>query len=306
VKEQTQLIRQPFAYTNLNNLIEGGIPLGSWVSVFGNPGSYKTLHALAFALGAEKNEKVVYVSTEQSYKQLMLQSEQLGWDVSKFYTAHLSLKLLSSRDYGDYDFVWVDLDSLRYLSYKLNALAREDSKRKKKYYWYYDPDLLTYAIVLGLEAVGVVRRRDSEITLDQVDRVRLRDGVYGSKYSVVDVDTKLMGRVIIDSVSILFTSRWSLAGRMLTDMRIRLEAPNITYLLISHVARSNEEEMGAQVGHIVDGRIRLRVELDRQHLKESIVTGWIAKMRLTNHSRRLHEVKLVRNNKEANLVWSEM
>lgn len=298
--------RQAFAYTNLNNLLQGGVPLGSWISLFGNPGAYKTLHSLAFAIGGvQSREKVVYVSTEQSFKQLKLQAKQLGWDIDAAYDAHLSLKLIESRDYGSYDIIWIDLDSLRYLAYKLNKLAREDKKGKKKYYWYYDPDLLTFAIILGLEGVGVIKRKDEEITLDQVDRIRLRDGVYSSKYALVSVDTKTIARVIIDSVSVLFTSRWSIAGRILTDMKIRLEAPNITYLMTSHVSRSAEEEMGAQVGHIVDGRIRLWVDLDRQ-TRASIVTGWIAKMRLTDHDRRLHRVDLVDKNDAKYLAWTPL
>ena len=300
--------RQGFAYSNLNDLIQGGIPVGSWVSLFGNPGAYKSLHSLAFTIaGLENREKVVYLSTEQSFKQLILQAKQLGWDIQAAYDAHLSLKLLSTRDYGSYDLVWIDLDSLRYLAWKLNALVREDkaSKGKKKYYWYYDPDLMTFAIILGLEAVGVIKRRESDISLEQVERIRLRDGVYKSKYAMVDVDTKTKARVIIDSISVLFTGRWSIAGRILTDMKVRLEAPNITYLMTSHVSRSAEEEMGAQVGHVVDGRIRLWVDLDRQ-LKQSLVTGWIAKMRLTDHDRRLHRVDLVDRDGVKHLVWTPL
>jgi len=287
----------------LDEALEGGVPRGSWVVLFGNPGAYKTLHSLSFALaGVEADERVVYVSTEQDWRNLKTQIESLGWKY-KAHEAHLTLKLLESKDFGAYDVVWVDLDSLRYLAWKLNRLVREEKEgsRRKKYYWYYDPDLLTFAIILGLEGVGSIQRKESDITLEQVERIRIKEGYYGSKYSLVKMDKNVKVRVIIDSVSVLFTARWSIAGRVLTDMKIRLEAPLYTFLLTSHVSRSSEEEMGAQVGHIVDGRIRLWNELDAR-AKAGVVTGWIAKMRLTDHSRLLHYVSVV-GSEEKRLVW---
>ena len=275
----------------LNEALQGGIPAGSWTVLFGNPGSYKTLHALAFALeGLRQKERVVYVSTEQDWKNLKAQIASLGWDY-KAYEAHLTMKLLDNKDFGAFDLIWIDLDSLRYLAWKLNRIVREEKEgsRKKKYFWYYDPELLTFAIILGLEGVGSIERKESNITLEQVEKLRIKDGYYESKYSMVKMNKNVVVRVIVDSISVLFTSRWSIAGRVLTDMKIRLESPLYTFLLTSHVSRSSEEEMGAQVGHIVDGRIRLWNELTKEGGR---VTGWIAKMRLTDHSRVLHDVRI--------------
>lgn len=275
----------------LNQALQGGIPSGSWAMLFGNPGSYKTLHSLAFALeGVRQKERVVYVSTEQDWKNLKAQIDSLGWDY-KAYETHLTLKSLESKDFGAFDMVWVDLDSLRYIAWKLNKLVEEkrEGGRKRRYFWYYNPQLLTFAIILGLEGVGAIERKDSNITLEQVDRIRIKDGYYGSRYSMVKVNKNVMVRIVIDSISVLFTSMWSVAGKILTDMKVRLETPLYTFLLTSQVSKSSEEELGSQVGHIVDGRIRLWNEL---YKGSGRVTGWIAKMRVTDHSRVLHDVRI--------------
>ena len=284
----------------LDNALQGGIPKGSWVVLFGNPGSYKTLHSLAFMLnGIENDEKVIYVSTEQDWKNLRLQARTLGWDYSVNET-HLTMKTVRTGK-NDFDIVWIDLDSLRYLAFSLNRLVREEGK-KKKYYWYYDPELMTFSIILGLELVGAVERKESDITIQQVEYMRIKDGWYGSDRAMLKVNRDVPVRIIIDSISVLFTSRWSIAGRVLTDMKIRLEAPIYTFLLTSHVSRSNEEEMGAQVGHVVDGRIRLWNELTKDGTAR--VTGWIAKMRLTDHSRREHIVSITETGGRKIIKWT--
>lgn len=277
----------------LDSGMEGGIPQGSWAIIFGNPGSYKTLHALAWMINAlRNNEKVVYVSTEQSYSGLRTQVRSLGWEYNAE-ERHLSTRLLDSEEWGRLDLVWVDLTSLRFLAHHLNRLAREtreSSEERSKYYWYYDPELLTYAIILALEGVGSIERREQEITLRQVKYLRIADGFYGYRSAMANVRRNVRVRIIIDSISSLFTARWSIAGRILTDMKVRLEAPVYTFLLTSQVSKTNEEELGAQIGHIVDGRIRLWNEMTRSGIAR--VTGWIAKMRLTDHSRVLHEVRI--------------
>lgn len=273
----------------LTNSLQGGVPQSSWVMLFGNSGAYKTLHSLSFLIDAVmNNERAVFISTEQDWRNLKLQIESLGWEY-KAHEAHLTLKLLESDDFGTYDVIWIDMSSLGYLAYTLNRIVREEKEgsRKKKYYWHYDPDLLTFAIIMGLEGVGVLERKSNEITIEQVEKIRLKDGYYGSKYAQTIVNKNVTARVIIDSISALYTLRWGAAGKILTDMKIRLEIPTCTFLLTSHVPKSNEEEIGAEVGHVVDGRIMLRNELTKTSGK---VRGWIAKMRLTDHSRLLHDV----------------
>jgi len=276
----------------LNESLQRGIPIGSWVMLFGNSGSYKTLHALAFALaGIMRNEKVVYVSTEQDWKGLKAQVSSLGWSF-KAYDTHLTIRLLEKEkdkdnDIGAFDLVWIDLDSLRYLAWKLNDIERKEKEnsRRKKYWFYDDPNLLTFAIVLGLEVVGSIKRKETEITLDQVEKPRIKEGFYKSSYSLVDIKERTPVRIIIDSIN----GRWNSVGKALTSMKIKLESPLYTFLLTTHTSRTYEEEMEAQVGYIVDGMIRLWNEMTEEGGR---VTGWIAKMKLTDHSRLLHNVRI--------------
>jgi len=277
----------------LNSALQGGIPEGSWVSIYGPPGGYKTLHSLAFCLnGLANREKCIYVSTEMDYVQLKGQLESLGWKPEKVYETHFTSKIVDNRDYGSFELVWIDLDSLRYWAWKLNKLMREEKEgsRKKVYFWYNDPTLLIHTILIALGAVGVLERNVSRISLDEILYARVKDGLYDNKYAKFKVIKDTKARVIIDSISPFIIGKYSVAGKILTDMKVRLASPNITYIIVSHVAKTTEDELGANIGHIVDGRIRLWTEIRDNELKHY---GLITKMRNTMHSNRIHEVELV-------------
>ena len=283
----------------LDNLIEGGVPEGSWLSIFGPPGGFKTLHSLAFCLaGVIKGEKCVYVSTEMDRAQLKGQLDSLEWKMDDVYEVLFTSKITENEDYGSFDLVWVDLDSLRYWAYKLNALFREEKKKSKderkkiKWFWYNDPSLLMHVIMIALGGVGVLERTVKDITLEEVLYARVKDGLYGkSKYTRFTVNKDVSARVIIDSISPFVIGKYAVAGQIMTDMKVRLVAPNVTYIIISHVAKTTEDELGASIGHITDGRIKLWMDLD---MKAEIAKhyGWIVKMRMTDHSRRLHRVSI--------------
>ena len=294
----------------LDNALQGGVPEGSWVSLYGPPGGYKTLHSLAFCLnGLANREKCVYVSTEMDYVQLRRQLESLGWKPEKVYETHFTSKIVDSRDYGSFELVWVDLDSLRYWAWKLNQLVREEKEggRKKVYFWYNDPTLLTHVIMIALGAVGVLERNVTSISLNEVLYARIKDGLYTSRDSKYKpkftVNKDVHARVIIDSISPFIIGKYSVAGKILTDMKVRLAAPNITYVIVSHVAKTTEEELGANIGHVVDGRIRLWLELDEKE-GEAKYYGWIVKMRETYHSRRLHQLVLESSGSMKKIIWS--
>ena len=293
----TGMDRAEFAFTNINDFLEGGTPRGSIISIYGNPGAYKTLHSLSFALAGHANgEPVVYVSTEQSYRHLIEQAGRLSWRFNRNEIHHFTSESTKTPE-ENYAVVFVDLDSLYDVAITLKRLMREEQEgyAKKKYYWYNDPNLVTYVIILALEKAGVLERRGpTGIDPDEVTRLRLRAG------RNVRVYTQTHARVIVDSFSAIYAGRWSIAGKMLTDFKVRMEMDNITYLMTFHVSRAHEEEMGAQVGHIVDGRIRLWLT---EKGGELITEGAIMKMRLTNHSRRIHTVKLETSKKPAFLRW---
>lgn len=289
----------PFV-VGLDELVEGGIPRGSWVSVYGPPGSYKTLHALAWCLaGLEAGVSCVYVSTEMSAQQLERQMQKLGWSWGDAYRVYFTNKLPDSQDYGSYDVVLIDMDSLYWWALKLNRLVSEEGKKRErqKRYWYDDPTVLTHAIIIALEAVGSVSVKTEETDYREIEYLRL---------SVEnDAAVKAPARVVVDSVSPYFVARYSVAGRILTWMRMRLSHPKITYLLTSHVSKTREEELGAEIGHIMDGRIKLWMEEPSRPGEEAVNYGFIAKMRETRHSRRVHEVRVEESEGGYVLSWGE-
>lgn len=64
----------------IDELIQGGLPKGSCILLSGTAGTGKTIFALQFANnGIQDNEKSLYVSFEQSSKQLVNQASQFGW-----------------------------------------------------------------------------------------------------------------------------------------------------------------------------------------------------------------------------------
>jgi len=67
-----------------DELMEGGIPKGSFVVVTGGPGTGKTILASQFlANGVTKfNEKGLYISVEQPETEIADQARQFGWDFS--------------------------------------------------------------------------------------------------------------------------------------------------------------------------------------------------------------------------------
>jgi circadian clock protein KaiC len=69
----------------LDNLIEGGIPKGSFVVVTGRPGTGKTILGSQFlANGVTKfKEKGLFISVEQSREEIISQANQFNWDLER-------------------------------------------------------------------------------------------------------------------------------------------------------------------------------------------------------------------------------
>lgn len=284
---------KPFV-DGLDTLIQGGVPKGSWLSIYGPSGSMKTLHSLAFCLNAvNRGERCVYVSTEMYHGQIKSQIASLGWDeyLKNVHQTLFTTKIISDEEYGNYELVWVDIDSLYYWAWKLNAIVREEGRKgERKTYWYSDINLLAHVIITALGAVGVVKREKEDITLQEIDYSRLRDGLFEkeSKYRYFTVSRDVSARVIVDSFSPYVEARgYNKAGTIATWMKMRLAIPNVTYVLVNHVSKTTEEELGAAIAHVVDGRIKLFTSEEKDHVG---VKGVIMKMRETNHSRRVHSV----------------
>ena len=221
---------------------------------------------------------------------------------------------IETEDYGNYELVWIDLDSLDSLARRMNILVREvREERRKKVYFYDDPTLLTYAIMLGLGAVGAIQWDERKLDLNVADYARISRALYVSdrqrseklrKYIPFTVNRKVRVRVVIDSISPFIIGRYSIGGKILTNMRIRLMAPMHTYLVLSHVSKTTDEELGAALGHITDGRIRLWTETIWKE-KVDRVYGLIKKMRLTEHSRVVHSVE-VKGGEHKYIEWKPL
>lgn len=64
-----------------DELIEGGIPRGFFVSVVGEPGTGKTVFCIHFAnRGISEGDRVIYVTTEESRESIITQASQFGFD----------------------------------------------------------------------------------------------------------------------------------------------------------------------------------------------------------------------------------
>ncbi len=74
--------------TDIDKLIGGGIPKSSWFVVAGEPGTGKTILAISYAYeGLKEGDYVIYVTTEQTFKDILVQAETLGMDFSSFIKA---------------------------------------------------------------------------------------------------------------------------------------------------------------------------------------------------------------------------
>lgn len=289
----------------LDEILGGGVPRGSWVSIFGPPGGYKTLHSLAFCLsGIENGERCVYVSTEMDAAQLKRQVQSLGWKTrNQIYERHFTNKIIEDRDYGNYEMVVVDTDSLYFWALKLNAIVRKEKEggREKKYYWFTDYKVLAHVIITALGAVGVLERSAKEITLDEIEYARLKDGLYRSDHTLFKVTRDIKARVVIDSLSPYIEGKYSQAGNIATSLKMRLSIPSVTYIIVNHASKTTEDELGAAIGHVVDGRIKLWMDLQSG---EAVHYGWVVKMRETKHSRKIHKIEI--QEKEAKTIkWEQ-
>jgi len=70
----------------LDDLMDGGIRENTINLIYGGPGVGKTTFALQYSLfGLDRGEKVIYVSFEMSEKQIIRDSQDIGWGAIKKY-----------------------------------------------------------------------------------------------------------------------------------------------------------------------------------------------------------------------------
>ncbi len=77
--------------TGLDNVLGGGFPANRLFLIQGNPGAGKTTLALKFLLdGAEKNEKVLYITLSETKDELDSVAKSHGWSLDKLHIHELS------------------------------------------------------------------------------------------------------------------------------------------------------------------------------------------------------------------------
>lgn len=278
----------------LDELIEHGIPQGFWVSISGTPGSFKTLHSIAFCLSALLNkQKCIYVSPTASFHQILNQIESLGWGdtLKTTYKTHLKKNITEDSMFGLYELVLIDKDGLYWWA--------------SKYAGVWSRNLLEHMIITALGASGVIEAKDfNKITPEDIKNARLKDSYFDNSKALFKFKKDSIARVVIDDIN-----RYILMSTLEPDVTLMhiknsLEAPNINYLLT--VADTSKHNLEEKIGHIVDGNIRLWNELEtisEAGMKELVPYGLVTKMRNTNHNRVVHRIILEKNTTGTFLKW---
>ncbi len=68
----------------LDELIQGGVPRGSFTVISGGPGTGKSIFGMQYLVnGARNGEKGLFISAEQPENDIIEQAAQFGWDLQK-------------------------------------------------------------------------------------------------------------------------------------------------------------------------------------------------------------------------------
>ncbi|MCE4624228.1 MAG: KaiC domain-containing protein [Caldisphaeraceae archaeon] len=80
----TNIERLSTGIKGFDNLISGGIPRGFFVAVVGEPGTGKTIFSLHYSWqGVKENDKVIYVTTEESRESIIRQGKMFGMSLDE-------------------------------------------------------------------------------------------------------------------------------------------------------------------------------------------------------------------------------
>ncbi len=83
-------------------IIEGGLIENSAYTVVGASGTGKTTFAIQFIMeGIEKGEQALFVTLEESPKQIMREAKMMGWDMKKYHEKSLFFIHLSGQNFRE-------------------------------------------------------------------------------------------------------------------------------------------------------------------------------------------------------------
>jgi len=232
--KEVKIVRVPFGIDKLDEALEGGIPKGSWVVVGGEPGTGKSIMAIHFAWkGLELGDKVIYVTTEQEFYDVIIQAKQFGMDFDEYNVFNLAEAIQWDRADREWtfekpsktpDIVVIDLFGLsRVARFALQEqLSSEKSKttKTKKTYVPWSIDTLVFA-------------------LDKA-------------YELLEVEKGQHVRLIIDSMSTFWVDKPAMARRYSYQLKLAYHRSNITAFLTSQYAMTTKSMFGFGVEHIAD------------------------------------------------------
>jgi KaiC domain protein len=244
----------------LDKALEGGIPQGSWVVATGEPGVGKSILCIHFAYaGLRAGDPVVYVTTEQEFRDVMEQAKQLGMDFSQFSAYSIAWR---KEPEELPEIVVIDIFGLLKVARQLTEKAREGEKVRR--YAALSIDTLIEAINEAYEILAVAKER-------------------GTPERHV--------RLVIDSMSAFWVDRPVMARKYSYQLKIATHRENVTAVLTSQYAPTTRQAYGFGLEHIADGVIHMWMD-EVEAVKE--IRRWliIKKMRMTNHATRAFKVKI--------------
>jgi len=84
-RARRERLRLPTGIEKLDKFLQGGIPQGSWLFIAGEPGTGKTVLCLHIAHACLRDGMdVIYVTTEQPFRDLLEQARQFDLDLASF------------------------------------------------------------------------------------------------------------------------------------------------------------------------------------------------------------------------------
>lgn len=277
---EIKIERLPTGVDALDDGLEGGIPLGSWVVISGEPGTGKTILTQHVATSAlDHDYGVVVVSTELKKWEWLSQAKGLGLQLDKYPIVRLKDILRYDRKENvcivdpsqapaNFRTVFVDIYTLAYLA-KVLGLSERIEKKKTKWYSYLDVPVLTKAVDIAFSLFA----KEPENPYSRLERNLL---------------------LIVDSLSVFYLRAPSLASKIALDLTLRFKRNNVIALLTTHYAQTTGATFGFRVEHIADGVIHLWMD-SVEHAKQVKRYLIVKKMRMTQHSLRAYKVRIIKN-----------
>lgn len=277
-EEKYKIERLPTGLKPLDDGLEGGIPLGSWVVISGEPGTGKTVLTQHVATSAlDHDYGVVIVSTELKKWEWVQQAKGLGLNVDKYPIVRLKDIIEYDRQKNEYfvqldkapkDFrtIFIDIYTLSYLARLMGITERAEKEKRARWYSYLDVPVLAEAVDLSF---------------------RLFADKPEEKYYNLTRNMLL----IVDSLSLFYIRAPSLAAKIALDLALRFKRNNVVALLTAHYAQTTGSTFGFRVEHIADGVIHLwmeNVEATKEVRRHLIVK----KMRMTEHRLKSYKVMI--------------